>query len=53
MKEQLKAPEKIQLSKEEITNLSDAQFNTLVTRMLTELAEYGRKLDEKMKANAK
>ena len=50
MKEQIKAPEKIQLSKEEIANLSDAQFKTLVIRMLTELAEYGRKLDEKMKA---
>ena len=29
MKEQVKAPEKIQLS-EEIANLSDAQFKTLV-----------------------
>ena len=50
MKEQIKAPEKIQLSNEEIANLSDAQFKTLVIRMLTELAECGRKLDEKMKA---
>ena len=50
MKEQIKAPEKIQLSKEEIANLSDAQFKTLVIRMLTELAEYGHKLEEKMKA---
>ena len=31
-------------------NLSDAQFKTLVIRMLTELAEFGHKLDEKMKA---
>ena len=31
-------------------NLSDAQFKTLVIRMLTELVEYGDKLDEKMKA---
>ena len=45
-----KAPEKIQLSHEEIVNLSDAQFKTLVIRMLTELAEFGCKLDEKMKA---
>ena len=29
MKEQIKAPEKIQLRNEEIANLSDAQFNTL------------------------
>ena len=50
MKEQLKAPEKIQLSKEEIANLSDAQFKTLVIRMLTELVGFACKLDEKMKA---
>ena len=50
MKEQIKALEKIQLSKEEITNLSDAQFKTLVIRKLTELVEFGQKLDEKMKA---
>ena len=50
MTEHFKAPEKIQLSDEEIANLSDAQFKTLVIRMLTELLELGRKLDEKMKA---
>ena len=50
MTEHFKAPEKIQLSKEEIVNLSDAQFKTLVIRMLTELVEFGHKLDEKMKA---
>ena len=50
MKEQIKAPEKIQLSNEEIANLSDAQFKTLVIRMLTELVEFGHKLEEKMKA---
>ena len=50
MKEQIKAPEKIQLSNKEIANLSDAHFKTLVIRMLTELVEYGHKLDEKMKA---
>ena len=49
MKEQFKAPEKIQLSNEEIAYLSDAQFKTLVIRMLTELVEFGHKLDEKMK----
>ena len=50
MKEQIKAPEKIQLSNEEMANLSDAQFKTLVIRMLTELVEFGHKLDEKIKA---
>ena len=47
MKEQIKAPEKIQLSAEEIANLSDAQFKTPVIRKLTELVEFDRKLDEK------
>ena len=50
MKEQIKVPEKIQLSNKKIANLSDAQFKTLVIRMLTELVEFGCKLDEKMKA---
>ena len=50
MKEQIKAPEKIQLSNKEIANLSDAQFKTLVIRMLTDLVEYGHKLEEKMKS---
>ena len=50
MKVQIKPPEKIQLSDEEIANLSDAQFKTLVIRKLTELLEFGHKLDEKMKA---
>ena len=48
MKEQFKAPEKIQLSDEEIVNLSDEEFKTLLIRMLTELVEYGCKLDGKM-----
>ena len=47
MKEQIKAPEKIQLSEEEIANLSDAQFKTRVIRKLTELVEFGHKLDQK------
>ena len=50
MKEQIKAPEKIQLSREHIANLSYVQFKTLVIRMLTELVEFGHKLHEKMKA---
>ena len=32
MTEHFKAPEKIQLSKEEIANLPDAQFKTLVIK---------------------
>ena len=43
MKKQIKAAEKIQLSDEEIANLSDAQFKTLVIRMLAEMVEYGHK----------
>ena len=50
MKEQIKAPEKIQLSDEEIASLSDAEFKTLVIRMLTEMVEYGHKIQEKVKA---
>ena len=49
MTEHFKAPEKIQLSDEEIANLSDAQFKTLVIKTFTELVEFVRKLDEKMK----
>ena len=43
------APEKIQLSNKEIANLSDAHFKTLLIRMLTELVEFRRKLDEKIR----
>ena len=50
MTEHFKAPEIIQLSSEQIANISDAQFKTLVIKKLTELVEFGRKLDEKMKA---
>ena len=49
MTEHFKAPEKIQLSAEEIANLSDAQFKTLVIKTLTELVEFVQKLDDKMK----
>ena len=41
MKEQIKTPEK-ELSDEEIDNLSDAEFKTLVIRMLTEMTEQNR-----------
>ena len=47
MTEHFKAPEKIQLSYEEIANLSDAQFKALVINMLTDLVESFRKTDEK------
>ena len=49
MKEQIKAP-KIELSDEEIANLSDAEFKPLVIRMLTEMVEYGYKIEEEAKA---
>ena len=38
MKEQIKIPEK-ELNKMEISNLSDAEFKTLVITMLKELSE--------------
>ena len=49
MKEQIKTPEK-ELSNEEVAKLSDAEFKTLVIRMLTEMVEYGRKIEEEVKA---
>ena len=53
MKEQIKIPEQIQLSYEEIANLSDAQFKTLVIRKFTELVEYGCKVEGKNESYAK
>ena len=38
MKQQIKTPEK-ELNKMEVSNLSDAEFKTLVIRMLKELSE--------------
>ena len=49
MKEQIKTPEK-ELSNEEIDNLLDAEFKTLVIRMLTELIELSSKIKEEVKA---
>ena len=43
MTEHFQAPEKIQLCEEEIGNLSDAQFKTLVINMLTELVDLFKK----------
>ena len=50
MKQQIKAPEKIQINDKEIANLSDAEFKTLVIRMLTEMVEYDYKIEEEVKA---
>ena len=50
MKKQTKTPENIQLSDKETGNLSDAEFNILVIRMLTEMVEYDLKIEEKVKA---
>ena len=47
--EQIETP-KTELNDEEIANLSDAEFNILVIRMLTEMVEYGHKMEEKVKA---
>ena len=49
MKEQITAP-KTELSDEEITNISDEEFKTLVIRMLTEMVEYDYKIERKVKA---
>ena len=49
-KEKIIPPEKIQISDKEIANLSDAEFKTLLIRMLTEMVEYGHKMQEKVKA---
>ena len=49
VKEQIKTPGK-ELSDEEIANLSDAELKTLAIRMLTEMTEYGHKIEEEVKA---
>ena len=49
MREQIKAP-KTELSVEETANLSDAQFKTVVIKMLTEMVEYGCKIEEEVEA---
>ena len=43
MKEQNKTPER-ELNEMEITNLSDAEFKTVVIRMITELTEYNNNI---------
>ena len=49
VREQEKNSEK-ELNEIEIANLSDAEFKTLVIRMLTEMIEYGCKTKEEVKA---
>ena len=49
MKEKVKTWEK-ELSNDKTANLSDAQFKIMVIRMLTEMVEYGHKIEEKVKA---
>ena len=49
MKEQNKTLAK-PLNETEIANLSDAEFKTLVIRMLRDLFEYGKSIREEMKA---
>ena len=34
----------------DLVNISDAEFKTLVIRMLTEMVEYGHKIEENVKA---
>ena len=51
MKEQIETPEK-ELNKMKINNLSDAEFKTLVIRVLKELSEdlsYIKKIQSEMK----
>ena len=45
MKKVIKTPEK-ELSNEEIANLLDAEFKTLVIRLLIEKIEYRHKIEE-------
>ena len=49
MKEQINTTEK-ELSDEGVDNLLDAEFKTLVIKMLTEMVEYGCKIEEEVKA---
>ena len=50
MNKQIKAPENIQLKDKEIANLPDTEVKAMVIRMLTEMVEYGWKIEEKVKA---
>ena len=48
MKEQSKTSER-EISEEEIANLSDGEFKSLVIKMLTELIELGQKMKKQIK----
>ena len=48
MKEQSRTSER-ELSREEITNLSDGEFQALVVKMLTDPIEFGQKVKKQMK----
>ena len=48
MKEQNKTPEK-ELYETDMANLSDAEFKTLMIRILREVIEYGKSIREEMK----
>ena len=48
MKEKNKIPEE-KLSQMQIANLSDAEFKTLIIRMLRKLLEHSQKIKEEMK----
>ena len=48
MKEQIKTPN-IELSDKEIAKLSDAEFKTLLIRILTKMVVYVQKIEEKVK----
>ena len=50
MKEQIKALEKIKVSDKDIANIWNVEFKTQLIRMLTEMVEYGPKIQEKVKA---
>ena len=52
MKEQIKTSEK-EISDEDIGNLLDAEFKTLVIRMLTEMIELGCKNEGRNESYAK
>ena len=49
MKEQIETPGK-ERSDEEMANLSDAEFKTLVIQMLTKMIEGGHKIKEEVKS---
>ena len=49
MKEQIKAP-KMEIRDEEIANLSDAEFKNASNQDAQDMVEYGRKIEEEVKA---